>query len=229
MRPDREAAAPHAPLQTEEAPTASSPAAPALAGFERIVDRGRFTHLWALDAAALWEPIFAALDDGSPAVLEVGCFEGLWTSLVLWRLPGARITCIDTFEGGLDHAGTDTVPEGLEAIFDANVALIDASRVRKLAGRSSERLPRLLEEGVRFDLVYVDASHLGLDVLVDAAYAWQILRVGGYLVFDDYTWAELGRDALLRPGPAIDAFLSLMQGRFETVFTSEKLGIRKTA
>ena len=127
---------------------------------------------------------------------------------MLWRLPQAHLTCIDTFEGGLDHEGTDTVPEGLETVFDRNVRLVDASRVRKLVGRSRHRLGELVDEEAQFELIYVDGSHLGLDVLIDAAYAWQLLAPGGFLVFDDYSWAELGDSPLLRPRPAIDAFLN---------------------
>jgi len=200
-----------------------------LAGIqEEVVGRGRFTHFWALRDLGLWEPIFAALDRRESHVLEVGCFEGLWTCIVLWRLPEARVTCVDTFQGGLDHAGTDTVPPGLETIFDHNVAVVDASRVRKLVGESKRRLVELVDEQARFDLVYVDGSHLGLDVLVDAALSWQLLETGGYLVFDDYRWAELGRDALLRPGPSIDAFLTLVEGKYEPLLAGEKVIVRKT-
>ena len=74
----------------------------------------------------------------------------------------------------------------------------------------------------------MDASHLGLDVIVDAALSWQLLETGGFLVFDDYLWAELGDDPLLRPGPAVDAFLSLVKGKHEPVFASDQLAVRKT-
>ena len=209
---------------------AAARAAPAmLERFEQdVVRRGNFSRSWAIRHPDRWEPLFQALEGGESRVLEIGSFEGLWSSLVLWRLPQAVVTCIDTFAGGLDHAGTDTVPVDLERIFDENVALVDASRVRKLVGDSKLVLPRLVSEHERFELVYVDASHLGLDVIVDAALSWQLLETGGFLVFDDYLWAELGDDPLLRPGPAVDAFLSLVKGKHEPVFASDQLAVRKT-
>ena len=201
---------------------------PALADFEReIVARGRFTHLWALGHAGWWEPICTALDGRAARVLEVGSFEGLSASYLLWRLPEAQVTCVDTFEGSLEHEGTDTVPADLERVFDENVALVDATRVRKLVGRSSVVLPRLAADSERFDFVYLDGSHFGLDVLVDAAVSWQLLDDGGFLVFDDYLWAELGEDALLRPRPAIDAFLALVEGKYDLVFAHEQVAVRK--
>ena len=121
-----------------------------------------------------------------------------------------RLTCVDTFEGS-PGLPSDARP-GLEEAFDRNVELVDASRVRKLVGDSRRVLLDLADEASRFDLVYVDGSHRGLDVLVDAALSWPLLEVGGVVVFDDYGWALLGDDPLLRPGPAIDAFVSLVVG-----------------
>jgi hypothetical protein len=48
-------------------------------------------------------------------------------------------------------------------------------------------LPRLLGEGVRFGLVYVDGSHLIEDVFVDAYFVTRLLTEGGVVVFDDST------------------------------------------
>jgi len=90
-------------------------------------------------------------------------------------------------------------------------------------------LPRLATDGERFDLIYLDGSHFGLDVLVDAAVSWQLLENGGFLVFDDYLWAELGDDPLLRPRPAIDAFLAFVEGKYELLFAHEQVAVRKRA
>ena len=46
-------------------------------------------------------------------------------------------------------------------------------------------LPRLFSEGARFDLVYVDGSHLFEDVFVDAYFSCRLLTEGGVVAFDD--------------------------------------------
>ena len=75
--------------------------------------------------------------------------------------------------------GGDSTPAScllrLEDVFDDNVALLDGSRVRKLRGATRSVLPDLVDGGETFDLVYVDASHRVLDVLVDAALSWRLL------------------------------------------------------
>jgi predicted O-methyltransferase YrrM len=50
---------------------------------------------------------------------------------------------------------------------------------------SSILLPRLVENGQQFGLIYIDGSHLFEDVFVDAYYATRLLAAGGVVAFDD--------------------------------------------
>lgn len=181
-----------------------------------VVRRGAFSQDWLTEHVGAWEPLLRSLAGRRSRILEIGSFEGLSACYLLWRLPEATITCVDTFDRSRR-----------ESIFDANVELVDASRVRKLVGDSRRVLPDLVAERARFDLVYVDGSHLGLDVLVDAAHSWRLLEPGGALVFDDYRYREKGEDALLRPGPAIDAFLAVTEGKYEPLFRGHQVAVRK--
>ena len=191
----------------------------------KVVERGDFTQDWFTAHIESLETVLRQFEGRAPRMLEIGSFEGLSTCYFLWRLCDAQITCIDTFEGstGLPSGGR----EGLEAAFDRNVELVDASRVRKLVGDSRRVLLDLADEQARFDLVYVDGSHRGLDVLVDAALSWPLLEVDGVVVFDDYRWAMLGDDPLLRPAPAIDAFVGLVSAHGEVVFHDRQVALRK--
>src|SRR5262249_34661334 len=46
-------------------------------------------------------------------------------------------------------------------------------------------LPRLLESGEQFDLIYVDGSHIFEDVFVDAYFGSRLLSENGVIAFDD--------------------------------------------
>ena len=50
---------------------------------------------------------------------------------------------------------------------------------------SAFELPKLYEAGDRFDLVYIDGSHLFEDVFVDAYYLLRLLSDKGIVTFDD--------------------------------------------
>jgi hypothetical protein len=181
---------------------------------------GRFSHDWFYYHEDRWREHFGGLA-GVPGVrvLEIGCFEGRSTCWMLDELltgDGSLIVCIDPF----------IAYDGQEANFDHNIRRTgQAHRVVKLRGPSQQVLHFLDPYG--FDLIYVDGSHSGLDVIQDAALAWTMLKPSGAMVFDDY------EDALF-PGtfgfpvkPAVDAFLAMTAGRHEVIFRDWQVGIRK--
>ena len=86
-------------------------------------------------------------------------------------------------------------------------------------------LPFLAEES--FDFVYVDGSHMILDVLQDAAMCRRLVRRGGILVFDDYEHALFPDSFGMTAGPAINAFLSLLSGKYELMFKDWQVALRK--
>jgi predicted O-methyltransferase YrrM len=50
---------------------------------------------------------------------------------------------------------------------------------------SGFQLPKMLQGGEQFELIYVDGSHIFEDVFVDAYYATRLLSEGGVIAFDD--------------------------------------------
>lgn len=194
---------------------------------EEVVAAGVFSEDWFTEALPRLDGLVRPLAGRRAEILEIGSYEGLSTCYFLWRVRDARLTCVDTFAWSLDHRMLP--PDArLEAAFDHNVGLLDASRVRKLVGDSRRVLLDLVEEDVRFDLIYVDGSHLALDVIVDAAFAWRLLAKDGTIVFDDYAWTDIGEDPLLRPGRAVDAVLWLLEGKYEVLFRDAQVALRKT-
>jgi hypothetical protein len=178
-----------------------------------IVEHGDFSRDWFTRNIAIWEPVLGDLEGRGSRILELGSFEGLSACFLLWRLRDSCVTCVDNFTGPAEYEAYGTVVP--EDRFDANVALVDATRVRKFVGNTDRVLVELLDAGEQFELVYVDASHRALDVMVDAALSWKLLSAAGILIFDDYDWVSFGDDPLLRPAPAIDAFLGLVEGHSE--------------
>ena len=185
-----------------------------------VVARGAFEHDWFTVHIPVWDRLLAEFEGRAARLLELGSFEGLSACFLLWRLPDAHLTCIESFDGYF------ATPE-LEQRFEGNVAVVDASRVRKLPGKTRDMLPRLIEERAAFDFVYVDASHFALDVIVDAALSWQLLVPGGLIVFDDYALDH--GDPLLTPGVAIDAFLQLVESQSERVDAGGQVALRKAS
>jgi predicted O-methyltransferase YrrM len=182
-----------------------------------VVARGEFEHDWFTVHIPIWERLLEPLEGRAARMLELGSFEGLSACYLLWRLPDAHVTCVDTFNWFDIH--------DLEGRFDRNIALVDSTRARRLTGRTSVVLPQLVDEEARFDFIYVDASHMALDVLVDAALAWKVLTDGGLIVFDDYGLDY--EDPMLSPTRAIDAFRSVVASEATPVDTGGQFALRK--
>ena len=116
-------------------------------------------------------------------------WEGRSAVFFLEFLPRCRITCIDTFEGGAEHADFDqTVVSSIEARFDSNLASY-GQRVRKIKSRSLPALDRLAQDNEAFDLIYIDGSHMRDDVLLNSVLAWRLLAPDGICIWDDYSGA----------------------------------------
>jgi predicted O-methyltransferase YrrM len=152
-------------------------------------------------------------------ILEIGCYEGQATCWLIDNLEhtgSLEIHCIDTWLGKSDI--DPTVMPAVEQRFHSNLekARSQAAHPPQVVlhkGASTVQLACLIAEGKRdyFDFIYIDGSHEPSDVLTDAVQAWHLLRAGGIMAFDDYTWLNQGPDRMRCPRPAIDAFTDVFR------------------
>ena len=78
-----------------------------------------------------------------------------------------------------------------------------------------------------FDFIYVDADHTTVGVLLDAELSWPLLKSGGIMAFDDYTWGHESGDPRLAPQVGIDLFLHRHQGDYELLAKNTQVWIKK--
>lgn len=79
----------------------------------------------------------------------------------------------------------------------------------------------------KFDLIYVDGSHHGDDVMLDVVLFFEHLKVGGVMILDDYLWRYYPRSAE-EPARAINSFLRLCEGRHKLLMAYRQVAIVKT-
>ncbi len=80
---------------------------------------------------------------------------------------------------------------GLQFLAEAGVS----GMVEHLAEESQTALPRLVEEGRRFDFAFVDGDHRFDGVFVDLFYLGRLVRPGGVIFLDDYQLPAVERAA----------------------------------
>lgn len=186
---------------------------PAMEKLRRFVAKGAFTHDWFTWNIPCWEYHFRSNEgrDSIREVLEVGSFEGLSSCYILEAFPHARLTCVDTWAGSDEHRGVERM-SAAEANFDANIKK-NLERVIKHKETSRSYFGRTSDGGT-YDLIYIDGSHRCEDVLFDGLCAYELLKVGGTLIFDDYLW-DFYPDIQRNPANAINHFVKVMSPRME--------------
>lgn len=143
---------------------------------------GRDISLAALSTSNNLEVIAALLTELRPKrTLEIGfCFAGSGLLMTAFHADTGspekhRHVAIDPFQSTVwDGVGEMRIEEaGLTPWFNC------------LHEFSHLALPNLLGKGERFDLIYVDGSHLFEDVFIDMFYCTRLLTDGGVILFDD--------------------------------------------
>jgi predicted O-methyltransferase YrrM len=189
-------------------------------------------------ARQIWDRLIPSLDPR--LILEIGSFEGASACYLIERC-GSRhaleIHCVDTWEGGIEHnsAGIDMASVSERFRQNTKLGVERAKFPVKLVehrGPSARMLPALITAGYadRFDLVYIDGSHRAPDVLSDAVLSFQLLKVGGTLIFDDYLYADTSHDLLDAPKLAVDAFMNIYSRHMRLIYSeNSQVLARKTS
>ena len=189
-----------------------------------------FTNRWFDLNERVWDDLISRLNPSR--VLEVGSFEGRSTCYLIDRIAAKKslaIHCVDTWEGGIEHrsgGGAESDMGAVELRFLRNTELAISGAARSVdlvvhKAKSEDALARLIAAGEdEFDFIYIDGSHQAPDVLTDAILCFQLLKVGGVMVFDDYIWYEGlpgGVDPLRCPKIAIDSFTTIFSRKLRIV------------
>lgn len=161
-------------------------------------------------------------------VLEIGSWEGLTSFFILSRLPKCELTCVDTW-GGSDEQNaneteSDEVLKKIEENFNENTRKFK-DRLIKIKSTSLQYFAKSNYRNY-YDLIFVDGSHHCDDVIVDTVKAFEQLKVGGLLIFDDYFWFKYKRN-LDNPMSAINSVLLTKNSHFKTIMVYEQVIIQK--
>ena len=149
------------------------------------------------------------LESKSINYLEIGVFEGQCTQYIAQNICDAfsKISVIDPFE--------DSKSEVQSSIFQFKQNLQQyLNNITIYKGFSEDIMPKLLKSS--FDLIYIDGSHKAKDVYNDAMNAYELLKPGGIIIFDDYLWwlhtlIDNNDNYLNIPLPGINSFISEME------------------
>ena len=186
-----------------------------------------FTQNWSTAISNSIDRCYPLAPTGPLTVVEVGSFEGRGSLLLHERLcknPGSKLICIDPWQDSYvanftPFQNLDPLFKGQWERFQANTAHL--SNLTALRGTSTEKIPELADTSV--DFAYIDGDHSPGQVYLDGKYMFDKLRVGGYMVFDDYEWEHAGQ----RCRDGVDRFVMEFKDHLKVLFKNWQLGIQK--
>jgi len=155
-----------------------------LLGTQKIVGRTgkRFDRLSALSTKKNLIALHTLMLELKPkSTLEIGlsfggsCLALAATHRELQHYPSKQHIAIDPFQ--------KTVWDDVARLLLKQENLLDYVEIYE--NFSFNVLPELLQKGQKFDLIYIDGSHLFEDVFIDLFYSNKLLNQKGLLVFDD--------------------------------------------
>jgi len=155
--------------------------------------------------------------------LEIGCYEGLSALYVMDRYKNVNATLVDLW----DLPNRNSLPltnnfEKVEENFNFNLKDYDFHKVKQ---DSVIAMRDLYKKKIFFDFIYIDGSHNGEDILSDAIEAFKLLKINGYIFFDDFLQHD--KDRKIQSYDGIESFLLLFRNYIEIKYFQNNLVIKK--
>lgn len=202
----------------------------------------KFTKNW-FGSEEQIEDLKSILPDNNLEIhlLEIGSFEGrssVWFLDNLLTNKKSTITCLDPWmdysQDGKSLNSYDSEESqwkfGTDKIIDTFLYNIEASgfsdKVIVERGISTKILPKLLVNENKYDIIFIDGNHVAPFVLMDAVLSWDLLKVGGIMIFDDYLWMP-ERYKSLTPKIAVDSFIEVFEDYNDVILNRYRKAIRK--
>jgi predicted O-methyltransferase YrrM len=115
----------------------------------------------------------------------------------------------------------------IKETFLKNIILTEkVKNVNIIHGFSHEEIPKLIVSNKNYDLIFIDGNHTSSFVITDAIMAWQCLKNGGIMVFDDYRWM-MHKKETERPMLAIDSFIKIFNSYLKVLHIGDKVFLQK--
>jgi predicted O-methyltransferase YrrM len=116
--------------------------------------------------------------------LEIGSYEGLSLLNVKYFYKNSYTIAIDLWsKPNFNSENINLDLKKAERNFDKN--LYGFKKTIKKKGDSVIEIRKLIQKNFFFDFIYVDGSHNGEDVIIDAIECFKILKVNGIMILDD--------------------------------------------
>lgn len=169
-------------------------------------------------------------------ILEIGTFAGVSIIEMISYLTNVthsstiKGTVIDTWKDYSEqYKNMDNI---IENAFHDNIKTMNMqNQITVLKGTSRNHLINLIKQNIKkFNIIYVDGSHIALDCFLDLELSWELLKQNGILIIDDYLWKinEINKENLFEiPFKGVSKFLENHNSEYITLIKNYRIFLQK--
>ena len=153
--------------------------------FKNFIESKNFSQKWFLNNIEIFCHYLPKDFTKNFSYLEIGSYEGLSALNILHNYPNSKVTTIDLWDqSNVNSESLNVDFNEVEKKFDENLKGYKFNKIKK---DSVIALREILKNDIYFDLIYIDGSHNGEDILSDAIESYKLLNTEGIIIFDDIT------------------------------------------
>ena len=142
---------------------------------------------------------------------------------VLSNFKNCDVYCIDLWNDTHDNRKNLKYDfNKIEENFNEN---LKEYKFEKIKNDSLSALKKIENTGKKFDYIYIDGSHEGEAILLDALASFKVLKKDGILIFDDIDVST--KDGNISPIIAIDTFLKSFKKNIKILYFKRLIFLRK--
>jgi len=161
-------------------------------------------------------------------VLEVGTYSGTSLIEMIKYIPNSLGTALDLWKNYDENKLLSNMDNlKIKESFYKNIKTAGLeNRIRGIQTDSKKALIQFIKDREKFDIIFIDASHLLLDCYTDIVLSWEILEKGGYLIIDDYLYKK---DKILKsPFEAVNHFFNIYKEQYNILYIGYRVFLEKT-
>jgi len=164
----------------------------------------------------------------NPRILEIGSYTGTSIIPIVERIHRSTALCVDRWQPYNEEILLTHMKDyDVEKLFHLNIENSGLlARIQSRKGNSRDILLELFKKGDAFDFIYVDGSHYLMDVFLDLFLAFSVLKIGGIMAIDDYTYNSDG-PVLSSPFEAVNYFLKEFGNQIKVLDVGYRFFIEK--
>ena len=151
--------------------------------FENFIETKNFSQKWFLNNFDVFHHYLPKDHNANFSYLEIGSYEGLSALNILYNFKNSKVTTIDLWDKS--NINSESINVNFREIEDKFNQNLKDYEYTKIKSDSVTALREILKKNIFFDMIYIDGSHNGEDILCDAIESYKLLNIGGIIIFDD--------------------------------------------